>query len=62
VSCELKRNANNKGTYSFEYAKDMAELRKERMKNPRKLLAHIKKEILALIEQDGSPQQTGRLK
>ncbi|MDR3271864.1 MAG: helix-turn-helix domain-containing protein [Flavobacteriaceae bacterium] len=63
VSRELKRNANNKGTYSFEYAQDMAELRKESMKNPRKLLTHIKKEILALIEQGWSPQQiTGRLK
>jgi IS30 family transposase len=63
ISRELKRNANNKGKYSFEYAQDMAELRKERMKKPRKLHAHVKKEIVALIEQDWSPQQiTGRLK
>jgi IS30 family transposase len=32
----LKRNANTKGKYSFGYAQDMAELRKERMKKPRK--------------------------
>lgn len=32
VSRELKRNANLKGKYSFEYAQDMAELRKERLK------------------------------
>jgi IS30 family transposase len=33
ISRELKRNANTKGKYSFGYAQDMAELRKERMKN-----------------------------
>jgi IS30 family transposase len=52
ISRELKRNANNKGSYSFGYAQNMAELRKERMKKPRKLLPHLKKEIMALIEQD----------
>ncbi|MDR3272828.1 MAG: hypothetical protein LBT29_05060 [Flavobacteriaceae bacterium] len=48
VSRELKRNANNSGKYSFEYAQDMAELRKERMKKPRKLLAHVKKRNLGV--------------
>jgi IS30 family transposase len=63
ASRELKRNANDKGRYSFGYAQDMAELRKERMKKPRKLHVYVKKEILSLIEQDRSPQQiTGRLK
>ena len=63
VSRELKRNANSKGKYSFEYAQDMANLRKERMKKPRKLHAWLKKEIIGLIEQDWSPQQIeGRLK
>ncbi|MDR1666299.1 MAG: helix-turn-helix domain-containing protein, partial [Bacteroidales bacterium] len=57
ISRELKRNANNKGCYCFGYAQDMAELRKERMKKPRKLLPLLKKEILALIAQDWSPQQ-----
>ena len=63
VSRELKRNANLKGKYSFEYAQDMAELRKERMKNPRKLTSQLKKKIILLIEEDWSPQQIeGRLK
>ena len=63
VSRELKRNANLKGKYSFEYAQDMAELRKERMKNPRKLTSQLKKKIIFLIEEDWSPQQIeGRLK
>jgi len=63
ISRELKRNANNKGKYSFEYAQDMAMLRKERMKKPRKLHSWLKKEIIGLIEQDWSPQQIeGRFK
>jgi IS30 family transposase len=63
ISRELKRNANSKGSYSFGNAQGMAELRKERMKKPRKLLPHLKKEIMALIGQDWSPQQVaGRLK
>ena len=63
VSRELKRNANPKGKYSFEYAQDMASLRKERMKKPRKLHPWLKKEIIAMIQQDWSPQQiVGRLR
>jgi IS30 family transposase len=63
VSRELKRNANHKGKYSFEYAQDMAMMRKERMKKPRKLHPWLKKEITGLIGQDWSPQQIeGRLK
>ena len=63
VSRELKRNANPKGRYSLEYAQDMASLRKERMKKPRKLHHWLKKEITGMIEQDWSPQQIeGRLK
>jgi IS30 family transposase len=63
VSRELKRNTTPKGRYSFEYAQDMANIRKERMKKPRKLYPWLKKEIITLIEQDWSPQQiTGRLK
>jgi IS30 family transposase len=63
VSRELKRNANLKGKYSFEYAQDMAELRKERMKIPRKLSPYLKKKIISMIEEDFSPQQIeGRLK
>jgi len=60
---ELKRNANLKGKYSFEYAQDMANLRKERMKKPRKLLPQLEKDIIERIEKDWSPQQIqGRLK
>ena len=64
ISRELKRNTNPKtGKYSFEYAQDMASLRKERMKKPRKLFSWVKKEVIALIEQDWSPRQiTGRMK
>ena len=63
ISRELKRNANHRGKYSFEYAQDMANLRKERMRKPRKLHPWLKKEIIELIKQDWSPQQIeGRLK
>ena len=63
ISRELKRNANLKGKYSFEYAQDMASMRKERMKKPRKLLPCLKKEIIRRIEQGWSPQQIeGRFK
>jgi IS30 family transposase len=63
VSRELKRNAKDNGKYSFEYAQDMANLRKERMKKPRKLQPWLKKKIIDLILQDWSPQQiAGRLK
>jgi len=63
VSRELKRNASPKGKYSFGYAQDMANLRKERMKKPRKLHSCLKKEIIELIKEDWSPRQIeGRLK
>jgi IS30 family transposase len=63
ISRELKRNTNSKGRYCFEYAQDMANLRKERMKKPRKLHSWLKKEIIELIKQDWSPQQIeGRFK
>ena len=63
ISRELKRNATPKGKYSFEYAQETAEMRKERMKIPRKLTSNLKKEIIELIRQGWSPQQIeGRLK
>ena len=63
VSRELKRNSNLKGRYSFGYAQDMAELRKERMKKPRKLLPDLEKKIISMIQEDYSPQQIeGRLR
>ena len=63
VSRELKRNSNLKGNYSFGYAQDMAELRKERMKKPRKLLPDLERKIISMIQEDYSPQQIeGRLR
>ena len=63
ISRELKRNANLKGKYAFAYAQDMAELRKERMKKPRKLLPELKKKIISMFEENFSPQQIrGRLR
>ena len=63
ISRELKRNATPKGKYYFECAQDTAEIRKERMKIPRKLPSNFKKEIVKLIEMHWSPQQIeGRLK
>lgn len=60
---ELKRNANTKGRYTFEYAQDMAEIRKERTKQPRKLTPWLKRQIVELLERQWSPQQIrGRLK
>ncbi|MDR2963896.1 MAG: IS30 family transposase [Bacteroidales bacterium] len=45
------------------YAQEMADLRKERMKNPRKMLPQLVKNIKLLVEEDLSPQQiTGKLK
>ena len=64
ISRELKRNVNPKtGKYSFSYAQCEAELRKERMKNPRKLTRELTKLIIFLIKEDWSPQQIeGKLK
>jgi IS30 family transposase len=64
ISRELKRNVNIKtGKYSFGYAQDTAELRKMRMKTPRKLKPDLKKKVIELIKEDWSPQQIrGRLK
>ena len=60
---ELKRNATPKGRYVFEYAQDMAEIRKERAKRPRKLTPWLKRQIIALLERQWSPQRIrGRLK
>ena len=63
VSRELKRNAHPKGKYSFAYAQQAADMRKERMKRPRKLFAWLKNEIIGMIRMDWSPQQIeGRFK
>ena len=63
ISRELKRNANLKGKYAFQYAHDAANMRKERMKKPRRLFLWLKNQIIEMIRQDWSPKQIeGRLK
>lgn len=63
ISRELIRNADPKGHYSFNYAQDMAQIRKKRMKKPRKLLPYLKKKIVEMLQDDLSPQQIeGRLR
>ena len=62
ICIQYQGNANLKGKYSFLYAQDMAEQRKERSKKPRKLLPDLKKKIVSMIKEDFSPQQIeGRL-
>jgi IS30 family transposase len=63
ISRELSRNKNLKGQYTFNYAQESANLRKERLKKPRKLHPWLKQKIIDLILQDWSPQQiVGHLK
>jgi len=63
VSREIKRNSNARGQYTFKYAQESANLRKERMKNPRKLYPWLKKDIEEMIKDGWSPKQIeGRLK
>ena len=51
VSRELKRNANLKGKYSFEYAQDMAQMRKERMKTPQEIFfLNLQKKLHSAVE------------
>ena len=44
VSREIKRNSNN-GKYSYLQAEENAKIRKERLKQPRKMCSQIKKRI-----------------
>ena len=53
ISRELKRNAKNNGKYSFEYAQDMANLRKERMQKRRKLSPWLEKKIIRQDKANG---------
>ena len=45
VCRELKRNENSMGRYKAEQATQICEIRKERLKRPRKLSAGMEKEI-----------------
>lgn len=58
VCRELKRNVNDKGHYKAAYASGLAEIRKERLKRPRKLSLEMEKEIRkALTLEQWSPEQ-----
>jgi IS30 family transposase len=58
VSRELRRNKNEKGHYKAAYASGLSEIRKERLKRPRKLSAEMEREIKkALTEDQWSPEQ-----
>ena len=58
VCRELKRNQNSAGRYKAQQAAQLCEIRKERLKRPRKLTAEMEKEIRkALTEEQWSPEQ-----
>jgi IS30 family transposase len=58
VSRELKRNKNNMGRYKAKHAVDVTEIRKERLKRPRKLTVEMEREIIkSLTEDQWSPEQ-----
>lgn len=58
VCRELQRNVNKSGRYKAAYASELSEIRKERLKRPRKLSVEMEKEIKkALIDQQWSPEQ-----
>jgi transposase, IS30 family len=58
VCRELKRNGNNMGRYKARYACDVTEIRKERLKRPRKLTVEMEKRIIkSLTEEQWSPEQ-----
>lgn len=45
VCRELKRNENSMGRYKAKQADEICEVRKERLKRPRKLTAEMEKEV-----------------
>ncbi len=58
VSRELKRNKNEMGRYKASHAFDITEIRKERLKRPRKLTAEMENRIIkSLTEEQWSPEQ-----
>jgi IS30 family transposase len=58
VCRELKRNKNSFGRYKAIYANQTAEIRKERLKRPRKLTLAMEEEIRkSLIQEQWSPEQ-----
>jgi len=58
VCREMQRNKNEKGHYKAAYASGLSEIRKERLKRPRRLSLEMEKDIKkALIEDQWSPEQ-----
>jgi IS30 family transposase len=58
VCRELRRNINEKGRYKAAYASGLSEIRKERLKRPRKLSVEMEREVKkALIDRQWSPEQ-----
>jgi transposase, IS30 family len=58
VCRELKRNENSMGRYKAQQAAQICEVRKERLKRPRKLSIEMEKEIRkSLTEEQWSPEQ-----
>lgn len=58
VSRELKRNLNSLGKYKAQHAISVTEIRKERLKRPRKLSTEMEKRIIKSLEtEQWSPEQ-----
>lgn len=58
ISRELKRNRNSKGKYRANQAHSISEIRKERLKRPRKLTPSMEKSIRdCLVKEQWSPEQ-----
>lgn len=58
ISRELKRNLNQMGRYKARHAGEVYEIRKERLKRPRKLTVEMEKRIIkSLTEEQWSPEQ-----
>jgi len=56
ISRGIKRNKNPKtGKYSHTYANDMATIRKERFRRPRKMTFYLKRTIIFLLQEGYSP-------
>ncbi len=58
VCRELKRNRNSKGKYRANQAQSISDIRKERLKRPRKLTPSMEKSIRdSLVDEQWSPEQ-----
>ena len=58
VSREIKRNSDEKGKYRFTYAQEQADLRKERLSQPRKFTGEVRNRIERYMRKyQWSPEQ-----